>query len=161
MIRVRAISLSVTLGIGWLLLSGHYSPLMLSFGIASVALVVWLAIRMRLVDEEGHPVQLVPRVLWYGVYLLVQIVRANVDVIGQVLRPRLAISPTLVEVEATQSTDVGRVLYANSITLTPGTVAIEVWGHRIKVHALSRDGAEELATGAMGKRAAAVETRAR
>lgn len=158
-VRARAAGLGVALALTWLLLSGHFTPLLLAFGAASVILTVWLAVRMEVVDDEGVPVHLLPGLLSYVPYLLGQIVKANVDVLGRVLRPRLAISPTIVEVEMAQRTAAGRVLYANSITLTPGTVSLQTSAERdrIRVHALSRDGAADLARGEMGRRAAAAE----
>ena len=158
-VPARAAGLGAALAVVWLLLSGHFTPLLLAFGAVSVALTVWLAVRMGVVDDEGVPAHLLPGLPLYMPYLLAQIVRANADVIGRVLRPRLAISPTIVEVEMAQRTAAGRVLYANSITLTPGTVSLQTSAERdrIRVHALSREGAADLAGGEMGRRAAAVE----
>ena len=68
------------------------------------------------------------------------------------LGPGLDISPTLLRVSASQKTDLGRVIYANSITLTPGTVSVDVEGGTILVHALSRDGAAALEEGEMDRR---------
>ena len=78
--------------------------------------------------------------------------KANVDVARRILTPGRSISPTMLRVRATQRTDLGRVVFANSITLTPGTVSVDVGEDEILVHALSRDGAEELAGGEMDRR---------
>ncbi|MEO8164427.1 MAG: Na+/H+ antiporter subunit E, partial [Betaproteobacteria bacterium] len=74
-----------------------------------------------------------------------------------IISPRLPISPTLVRVSTTQKTDVGRTVFANSITLTPGTISIEVGRESILVHALTRAGASGLAQGDMDRRVTAFE----
>jgi multicomponent Na+:H+ antiporter subunit E len=64
-------------------------------------------------------------------------------------KPR--VSPRLFDVPTSQKSDLGRVLYANSITLTPGTVSIRVCGNKITVHAIAEDVAEELEKGTMDR----------
>jgi len=155
----RVVSLTLSLAILWLLLSGHYEPMLLTFGAVSVALVVYLSRRMGLIDTEGQAIQLLPAAIGYWGWLAKEIGKANLDVARRVLSPRMPISPTVVDVKATQKTDVGRVTFANSITLTPGTVSLEVHEDSIKVHALSREGAEDLAGGEMDQRVTAVEER--
>jgi multicomponent Na+:H+ antiporter subunit E len=65
----------------------------------------------------------------------------------------------MVWVPATQRTDVGKVIYANSITLTPGTVSVEIENDRILVHAITREAAEGLESGDMDRRVDAIEAR--
>ncbi|MDX1519631.1 MAG: Na+/H+ antiporter subunit E [Gammaproteobacteria bacterium] len=147
------ISLGLTLSILWLLLSGHYTALLLSLGLASVLLVVFIAHRMDVADQEGHPVDLrIIRLLAYWGWLLKQIVLSNIDVCRRILHPRLPISPTIVRLPCSQPDDLGRVIYANSITLTPGTVTLSVDREAVEVHALSQEAAEELAKGEMDRR---------
>ena len=118
------VGLAVALMGVWVLLSGHFTPLLLSFGLASCIVVLLIARRMRIVDREGAPTDLPPGLLTYLPWLFWEIAKANVDVARLILHPRLPISPRLIEVRAGQEDDVGRVIYANSITLTPGTVTI-------------------------------------
>lgn len=153
---VHALSLGAVLFGTWLLLSGHYEPLLLGLGIASTALVVFITHRMDVIDREGHPVHLTWRAATYWSWLLVEIAKANVDVARRVVSPRRAISPTLLRVRSTQRSDLGRVIFANSITLTPGTVSVEVRAGEILVHALSRTAADGLARGEMDRRATAM-----
>ena len=142
----------------WLLWSGHYSPLMICFGVISCLLVVILSHRMRIVDAEGAPVHLGIRpFIFYAPWLLKEIVVANVDVARRILHPRLPIRPTVVSVTAGQKGDLGRVIYANSITLTPGTVSVAMKGDRITVHALSYEGAAEDMSGDMNRRVSKLE----
>lgn len=76
----------------------------------------------------------------------------------RILDPRLPISPTLVEFAPTQQTELGLVIHANSIPLTPGTIAIEVERGRFLVHALTCAGADGLADSEMDRRCAALES---
>jgi multicomponent Na+:H+ antiporter subunit E len=142
----------------WLLNSGHYTPLMISFGFASCLFVVFLARRMDIVDDEAVPVHLIPRALLYVPWLVKEIFLANVDVARRVLSPgRPRISPRIIEAETSQRTDLGRVIYANSITLTPGTVSIRVHGDAITVHAIADDVAEGLLAGGMDRQVTRLE----
>lgn len=141
----------------WLLLSGYFEPFLLTLGAMSCVLVVAIALRMDVVDREAFPIHLTSKVLTYWPWLLKEIWLAAVDVTKRVLSPRCRISPTVVEVEATQHSELGQVIYANSITLTPGTYTIRIHDNRILVHALSRDGAEGLAGGEMDRRVTALE----
>ena len=136
----------------WLLLSGYFEPLLLTLGIASAIGVVWLAHRMDVIDREGHPIHLGVRATTYWAWLLKEIVVSAWTVTRIILDPRLPISPRVVRVKATQRTTVGQVIYANSITLTPGTVSIEVEAGEIVVHALTREGAVSLEEGDMDRR---------
>lgn len=149
---IHSLSLGAVLFIVWLLLSGHYTPFILTLGVASCALVVTVTLRMEVTDQEGHPIHLTWRALVYWPWLLVEIVKANIDVVRRVLSPSLPVTPTMIRVKASQKSDLGQVIYANSITLTPGTISVDVANGEILVHALSREGAEELVGGEMDRR---------
>ncbi len=147
------IALFVVLMAVWLLNSGHYTPMMISFGVGSCLFVVWLSRRMGIVDDEALPVRLIPRAFGYAPWLVKEVFTANVDVARRVLTPgKLDISPTLFHAKTTQASDLGRVLYANSITLTPGTVSVLVHGRSIWVHAIAEEVAEDLMEGEMDRR---------
>jgi multicomponent Na+:H+ antiporter subunit E len=141
----------------WLLLSGHFEWLFLGFGVLSVAAAVFLARRMNAIDSEGFPMQMLRFVFLYWPWLAWEIGKSNIAVARLVLNPRLPISPTMIEVKATQRSDVGRVTYANSITLTPGTVTVAIEGDRFLVHALTRDMAADVESGGMDRRVTALE----
>jgi len=153
----HTISLASILAVFWLANSGHYSPLLLALGAASVALVCILAHRMHLVARESQPLHLVSQVPGYWSWLLKEMATANLDVVYRVWRGNDAISPTQVVVRASQKTDVGEVIYANSITLTPGTVVMELAGSELTVHALTREAAEALEGGEMDRRVSRIE----
>lgn len=145
------------LGAVWLLWSGHFTPLMLSFGAVSVVLVIALTRRMDVIDSEGAPGHITPRMLLYIPWLAWQVVLSNLHVARVILSPSLPITPRLIDVQATQKEEFGQVIYANSITMTPGTVSIEVMGSTITVHALTGPSAEGLETGEMDRRVTQVE----
>lgn len=154
---LRYISLSVVLLIFWLAMSGHYTGLITSLGVASVIGVVYLGHRMAIIDEEGHPIHLVPGALAYWPWLIVEILKSAVGVSRIVLDPSLPISPTLTKVKASQRTPLGVNIYANSITLTPGTITVEANGNELLVHAITKGGAEELGDGDMDRRVTKLE----
>lgn len=154
---LRALSLAVVLAVVWLLLSGHYTPLILSFGVASVVAVVAISLRMDVVDHEGLPIHLTRHFPWYWIWLGGEIVKANIDVARRIWSPSLPISPTLFLLRASQPGELGQVIYANSITLTPGTVSVSLNDGKILVHAIARSVGDELAAGEMDRRVARLE----
>lgn len=146
------LSLGVVLFGVWLIWSGHYIPLLLALGLVSCGAVLAVVRRMGPIDEETVPLHLIPGALRYLSWLLREIVAANLDVARRILDPRLPIQPTVVRVRAGQRTDLGRVIHANSITLTPGTVSVAVEGDEIVVHALTAEAAEAVCAGEMDRR---------
>ena len=149
---VHALYLGGVLFAVWLLLSGHYTPFIMFLGLASCAAVIAITRRMEVIDQEGHPVHLTWRALLYWPWLIVEIVKANIDVAKRILIPSIGISPTMIRIKTSQTSDLGKVVYANSITLTPGTISVEIANDEILVHALSKSGAEDLLTGEMDRR---------
>jgi len=154
---LRAFGLGAILFGFWLALSGHYTPLLLGFGVGSCVLVVYLSDRMQVVDREGVPLHVTGRFLLYLPWLMKEIFMANLEVAKVILDPKLPISPRMVVFHGSQQTDLGRVIYANSITLTPGTITTGVEGQDFQIHALR---AADLETGeeqAMDERCTRVE----
>ena len=135
----------------WLLLSGHTNPLLLSLGLLSVAAVVACASRLEVLDDESVPVHLLPGLIRYVPWLIGQVIRSNLDVARRIVSPKLPIHPSVIKVDATHHTEVGRVTYANSITLTPGTISLDVSAETIEVHALTEDAANDLMSGEMAR----------
>jgi multicomponent Na+:H+ antiporter subunit E len=155
-VRFAAVAL-VLFGL-WLLFSGLYAPLPLALGAVSSLFVALVAKRMGLLEPDPGGVWLRPlRCIAYVPWLAWQVAKSNVDVALRILVPSKGISPRVIRVPSTQRSDVARTVYANSITLTPGTISIDVSGDEITVHALSREGAEDLTVGEMGDRVTALE----
>lgn len=137
---LRSIGLGVILFGFWLLLSGHYTPLLLSLGAVSCVLVVVIARRMDVVDEEGLPLKIGARFVVYFPWLLLQVLKSNLAMARIVLDPSLPIDPKLGRYPLPYRTDLGRVIFGNSVTLTPGTVTTAIDGDTIEVHVLSGKG---------------------
>lgn len=149
---MRLISFGTILLLFWLALSGYFKPFLLAGGILSTVLVLYLAQRMKLMDRESYPEHLFPAASSYWPWLLWEIIKAGWSVTKAVLRPKLAISPTMTRVVASQSTPECVVTYCNSITLTPGTITTGVRGNVLTVHALELGGAIDLEDGGMDAR---------
>ncbi len=137
----------------WWLLSGRTDTLSLGLGFGAAVFSVYLARRMLLIDREAHTFFIGLHLLGYWLWLAGAIVRANIDVVQRILSRPLRISPTWVRLHTSPKTDLGMANLANSITLTPGTVTLDVEDGAIAVHALTREAAEYLETGDMERRA--------
>ncbi len=151
------LSLFITLAAFWLLNSGHYSALILSLGFASIVLVLVIARKMDVVDQESQPIHLSRKIFGYYFWLVKEIIQANITVVKHILLVNERISPTLKKIKISQQTDVGKVIYANSITLTPGTVAIDIVEDEVIVHALLFKDIESLELGEMDRRVTSLE----
>ena len=154
---VHPISLGIALYLLWIVLSGYFQPLLLMLGVVSTLIVLFIALRMEVVDRESHPVHLTLRLPLYWLWLLWEIVKSNVVVARLIWSPSLPISPTVFQVPTSQKSQLGQVVYANSITLTPGTVSMTLENNQVRVHALTEDIAKDLQTGAMDRRVTALE----
>jgi multicomponent Na+:H+ antiporter subunit E len=157
MFSARSISLFAVLYGIWLLLSGIWTPFLMIAGAVCCAIVVFIAARMDVIDGEGHPIGWSWRAPIYLPWLFWQIVLSNIAVARLIVAPSMPISPTVGMIPASQKTDVGMVTFANSITLTPGTVSLAVHPGRIHVHALTRGGFDDLMGGEMDRRVRQLE----
>ncbi len=158
-VRVRRVSLGLVVQVLllmalWLVLSGLYDAFHLGLGTLSVACVLWLNRRRRgaprvVGSARGRTEVHVLRFAAYCGWLLGQILLSALHVAGVVLHPRLPVSPKMVRFRSDQPNDVARMLLANSITLTPGTLTVEVDGDEFTVHALTEATARDLLDGTM------------
>lgn len=156
----RIFSLFLSLFAFWLILSGMFTPFLVASGFACALAVTLLVRRMDLIDHEGHPVHLAwHALLSYWPWLVWEMMKSGWDVTRRILHPALPISPALVAFTPSQKSDIGLVIHANSITLTPGTIAIEVGPQRFLVHALTQSGAAGLAASEMDRRCVELEGR--
>jgi multicomponent Na+:H+ antiporter subunit E len=151
-------TLFIALLASWLLWSGHFEPFILLLGLFSCIFSLWICHRMKIVDEESAPIQLGIRPFThYAPWLIKEIFKSNIEVTKIVLAPKLKLQRNMIEVGANPKTELGRVILANSITLTPGTVSVGMEKDRILVHALSFEGAEEDLSGDMDRRVCRLE----
>lgn len=144
------ISLGILLMALWLLLSTHFEPLMISFGVGSVLFTLIMAKRMKLVDRESMPVHMVTSLIKFWLKLAVKILVSNVDVTLRILGIK-PINPQLIKIPLPKSDDLSIAMYANAITLTPGSASLHLEDGYLYVHTISKEGAEELIAGDMIK----------
>lgn len=133
----------------WLVLSGHYTPLYLIFGVVSVAVVCWLVQRADLRSGDDAALSMALRLAWFLPWLAKEVLVSSVVVARVVWSPRLRLSPAVEVAPARELSVLAQVLYANSITLTPGTLSLHLDDDGVEVHALQADGLETLLTGRM------------
>lgn len=141
----------------WMLLSGYFKPFLIAAGVACALAVIVFARRMEVVDREGVPVDLWRAVFGYWPWLIKEIIKSAWQVSCIILHPRLPISPTLVRFAPSQRSHTGLVVHANSITLTPGTITVDVAEGEFLVHALTEAAAQGLAGSEMDRRVSRLE----
>ena len=144
--------------VAWLVWSGLYKPLLLGLGFLSCVLCVYLADRMGFFQRLAL-VRVIARLPGYWVWVLKEVVVSSWDVARTILHPNMPISPTVVEIDAGTDNEAVQVILANSITLSPGTVTLDMHEGKLKVHCLTRAGAEALLAGEAQRRALALEGR--
>ena len=147
----HTISLAVLLFSLWLGLSGQLNILMLSLGLASTLFIVYIAHRMDVIDHEEYPAHMTALLLGFWLFLSREVIIANIDVLKRIFKPGKNISPQLFELPLTHKTDLSRVIYANAITMTPGTVSVNINKKTITVHSLSVEAANDLRSGRMAQ----------
>jgi len=148
--------LAVLLAVAWLLWSGLFEPLLLALGAISCLLVLYLARRMHLFEHDVLSLRFTGRLLRFWTWLGREIVRSSLEVARAVLSRQLSISPTVAEFDSRCAHPVDRTILGNSITLTPGTLTLRIDGAHFVVHALTEDGAREIAGGEMDRRVSAL-----
>lgn len=153
----HTISLFLTLSAFWLFNSGHNTTLILFLALCSIVLVLVISHRMDVVDHESQPFHLPPNIFGYYLWLTKEIIQSNISVVKHIWLGNESISPTLKRIKISQKTDMGKVIYANSITLTPGTVVIDLLDDEVIVHALLSDDIETLSSGEMDRRVSLLE----
>ncbi len=153
----HTLSLGFALYFLWILLSGHFSPLLLGLGVVSAAVVVFISKRMEVVDHEGHPIHMSWRAMLYWPWLTWEIIKSNIDVARIIVTPKMPIAPNMIELKGSQKTELGQAAYANSITLTPGTVTVGLRRGVFSVHALTAEAADGLRKGEMDRRVTVLE----
>lgn len=152
----RNLVLLTILMIAWLLWSGLYTPLLIGLGVLSSLLALYIANRMGALEKSAFSLHLIPRLPGYWWWLLREITISSIDVARIVLSPRLPISPTVVTLSATSASRIEQAILGNAITLTPGTVTLDVHQKVLTVHCLTGEGAAALLSGEMNQRAAAL-----
>ena len=148
----RIAALFAVLVVAWLLWSWLFKPLVLVLGALSCVLVVYIVYRMDYFRSEHFALRFGPRFVAYWVWLIREIFASSIAVARIILSPDLPISPRTIDIKSKTDNPISQTIYANSITLTPGTLALDVHEGVIKVHTLTQDAADELMSGAMERR---------
>ena len=136
---LRTIITVVVLFCLWLLMSGIYQGFIVMLGFIAAAIAVFVVRRMDDVADTGR-LEIRLKILitiGYFFWLLVEIAKSNWLVTKTILGLNPSIKQHFFKVPCTQETEVGKTTFANSITLTPGTISVEHEGEEIWVHALS------------------------
>ena len=149
MINAKSITLFIVLFGFWLLMSGYYTPLILSLGVISCLLCVYLTIKGKFLDNETLPIYFFPRLIQYTLWLIKEILKSNIQTAKVIIMK--SEEPELFSVKASQKTNEGKVTYANSITLTPGTVTTQIKNDIFEVHALTKDFGDDVRSNEMDK----------
>ena len=149
MINAKSVILFLVLFGFWLLMSGYYTPLILSLGVISCLLCVYLTIKGKFLDNETLPIYFFPRLIQYTLWLIKEILKSNIQTAKVIIMK--SEEPELFSVKASQKTNEGKVTYANSITLTPGTVTTQIKNDIFEVHALTKDFGDDVRSSEMDK----------
>ena len=147
---LRSVLLFFILLLVWLLLSGHYTFLIISLGIVSCLFCVYLTRRANILDNELLPVTFFPRIFQYIIWLIKEIIVSNIITAKVILTS--SENPEIFVVKCSQKTPEGKTTYANSITLTPGTVTTDIKNNILEVHALTSDFGNDVRSGDMDKK---------
>lgn len=145
--------LFTVLCISWVLWSGLYKPLLLGLGLFSCLLSTYMASRMGFFRYKQNLLVALPRLPGYWLWLLKEVIVSSVEVARVILRPTMMIKPITVTLKAEELDDMGKVILGNSITLSPGTVTVDVHEGRLLIHCLTEDGARALLAGEPTQRA--------
>jgi len=155
----------VLLFAAWLVWSGgysipgadHFHGLVLALGLASCVIVLALHARMERQHSDRTSYLRVLGFITYGPWLFWQIVLSNLQIARVVLSPKLPIHPQLVRIRANLRTDFGWTVLANSITLTPGTLTLDVRNGFALIHALTDETAADIRSGTFPDKVAQLE----
>jgi multicomponent Na+:H+ antiporter subunit E len=156
---LRTLLSALTLFALWLLMSGIYKPLIVWLGLASAVVAVLVVRRMDAVDGHRISIPLKPlKTIAYFFWLLKEIAISNIAVTKLILSPRMGLRQHLFRVPNTQRSELAATTYANSITLTPGTITVEIEHDAFWVHAVNFDNSDHASLAEMDARVTAIET---
>lgn len=139
----------------WLLMSGHYTILVTGLGVASVLFATVMSSRLGGTDEEALPLHMMRGLPGYFVWLFKEILMSNIATAKVILGN--SPQPEIFETLASQKTEAGVATYANSITLTPGTVTVDIDQDVFLVHALTKDFGDDVRSNVMDGKVSGLE----
>ena len=148
----RMLLLTVLLILAWLLWSGLYKPLLLILGAVSCALTVYITKRMGYFEADVFAFRYDFRLLGFWMWLGREIIRSSLEVTRTVLSQPLRLNQGVLEIDAEDLEPVDQALLGNCITLTPGTLTLDVTEGRLLVHVLNNETAQRRTIHEMKKR---------
>ena len=154
---VRVLILAVFLAVAWLLWSGFFKPLLLSLGVFSCMITVYIVHRMGYFDNETFAFRYSFRLLAYWFWLVKEIIKSSIEVTKHVLSKKVDVEPKIVTLDVSDLDALDQAMFGNSITLTPGTLTLDLFKDRIVVHALTAETAADLESGEMLRRVRALK----
>lgn len=154
---LRTLLAAIILFALWLMLSGHYNFLLLTLGALSCLFVAWVSYKLGLIDANSKTLMFNLKLPIFMPWFFIEIVKSNLDVCKRILHPKLPIDPKFISVDATEHDDLAKAVFANCITLTPGTYSMDTDRNSIEVHALTKELADEIQKGELSRRIAKLE----
>ena len=127
----------------WILLAGVSPPELILGAAISIVLALLIAKFTDISISWKTPVQIVLFIVLYIPVFLYELVKSNIDVLSRVLNPKLPINPGFVKVKSEVKGNLGKLILANSITLTPGTISVDADDEGIFVHWIDVKGSSE------------------
>ena len=146
------VSLFFILALVWWILSGYPKTLLLTLGLISTLFTLFVSRRMGAIDRESLPLHMSMRLVTYWFDLMWRIVLSNLQVMRLVLSSNPDLDPRIIRVKTRQTTDLGKVVLGNSITLTPGTVTLDIKDDEIEVYAINAAAAADVEQGYFDQR---------
>lgn len=143
----------------WALLSGYFKTILIVLGILSCIFVTILSIKLKIYSTQHERVAFNLRLPLYIPWLLKEIIQSNLYVARLILTNSDQIKPQLVTIKPSQKTNTGVAVHANSITLTPGTISVDIQDDVLTVHALTSASAQSVVDGEIDKKVTRLEER--
>lgn len=153
--------LTIGLATFWLLMSGFWdNPLLLTFGVISILLCMLIAWKIEKKFPFHKSISLLPGLPLFWAWLFKEVLIANIDVLKRIWLPKkYPLAPAIRVLPMSQKTRLGKTTYANAITLTPGTISMDVTGNEVTIYGLLGDALDDLEKGEMDKRVSQLEKR--
>ncbi|MEE4245636.1 MAG: Na+/H+ antiporter subunit E [Kangiellaceae bacterium] len=138
----------IALFIFWLVLSASLNPAHLIVGVLAAVLVVWISPK----SDRNKRLSLLS-VIAYGTWLFIKVMKSGIHVCKLILHPKLPIKPQMFEHKTELQSNEELTVLGNSITLTPGTITIEVEPGKLVVHALDEESKGDIESGVLERKA--------
>lgn len=145
------ILLFTTLLVCWYVFSGYNEPFFLISGLISCILTWFICARLNILTFPHSRINIF-KTITYSLWLLKEIFISSFQVAKIIYQPNSKLKPKTDWIKSDLASDVSNTIYANSITLTPGTVCIEVADGQLQIHALVSDSIDGITQGSMGNK---------